>query len=184
MDLRLISKKEDIRSRRREIGMILTDFFPNRANAWPSQESAEQEVEDSLKNDKPRLSIIALCGDEVAGWIAGQDFYAKVIEIHPLAVKRSFQRCGIGKNLVNAFESEAKKLGYGVVFVGSDDTDNSTSLGGMELYPDALGKLNAIRNLRNHPFEFYQRCGYECVGVLPDANGKGKPDIYLAKTLR
>jgi len=28
------------------------------------------------------------------------------------------------------------------------------------------------------------RCGYRLVGVMPDANGYGKPDLYLAKRLR
>ncbi|MQC25305.1 MAG: N-acetyltransferase, partial [Chloroflexi bacterium] len=32
-----------------------------------------------------------------------------------------------------------------------------------------------------HPFEFYQRCGFVLVGMLPDANGPGRPDIYMAK---
>ena len=39
----------------------------------------------------------------------------------------------------------------------------------------------AVRNLRGHPYEFYQRCGFTIVGVVPDANGLGKPDILLAK---
>jgi len=31
------------------------------------------------------------------------------------------------------------------------------------------------------PFEFYQKCGFVIVGVVPDANGLGKPDILMAK---
>ena len=38
-----------------------------------------------------------------------------------------------------------------------------------------------IRNLKDHPFEFYLRLGFRIAGVLPDANGFGKPDIFLAK---
>lgn len=29
--------------------------------------------------------------------------------------------------------------------------------------------------------EFYQKMGFAIVGVMPDANGIGKPDIYIAK---
>jgi aminoglycoside 6'-N-acetyltransferase I len=40
------------------------------------------------------------------------------------------------------------------------------------------------QNLKNHPFTFYERLGYHIVGVIPDANGIGKPDILMAKRLR
>ena len=32
-----------------------------------------------------------------------------------------------------------------------------------------------------HPYEFYVKMGYKIVGVIPDANGIGKPDIWMAK---
>ncbi len=59
-----------------------------------------------------------------------------------------------------------------------------TSLGGVDLYPGVLDRLREIRNLRGHPFGFYQRLGFEITGVMPDANGPGKPDIFLARRLR
>jgi len=56
-----------------------------------------------------------------------------------------------------------------------------TTLSGVDLYPDVWPHIRSIRNLRGHPFEFYQRCGFVIVGVVPDANGYGKPDILMAK---
>jgi hypothetical protein len=32
-----------------------------------------------------------------------------------------------------------------------------------------------------HPFEFYRKVGFVIVGLLPDANGYGKPDIFARK---
>jgi aminoglycoside 6'-N-acetyltransferase I len=49
---------------------------------------------------------------------------------------------------------------------------------------DALDRLRELRDLGGHPFEVYRRLGYEVVGVIPDANGFGRPDIYMAKSLR
>ena len=58
-----------------------------------------------------------------------------------------------------------------------------TSLGGIDLYPDVLDKLRSIENVGGHPFEFYLKAGYHVVGVIPDANGFGKPDILMAKRI-
>jgi aminoglycoside 6'-N-acetyltransferase I len=56
-----------------------------------------------------------------------------------------------------------------------------TSLSQVDLYPNVVEHITHIRNIRRHPYEFYQRLGYVIVGVIPDANGLGKPDIIMAK---
>jgi aminoglycoside 6'-N-acetyltransferase I len=58
-----------------------------------------------------------------------------------------------------------------------------TSLSGVDLYSNIWEKIASIRNLKRHPYEFYQKQGYLIVGVIPDANGAGKPDIILSKRL-
>lgn len=35
-----------------------------------------------------------------------------------------------------------------------------------------------------HPLLFYCRLGYVVTGVMPDANGPGRPDIYMSKAVR
>ena len=52
------------------------------------------------------------------------------------------------------------------------------------LIGNVLEHLARIENLRGHPYEFYQRLGFSIVGAMPDANGFGKPDIYMAKRCR
>ena len=73
------------------------------------------------------------------------------------------------------------KRGCITLYLGTDDEFDKTSLSGADLYDDLFGKIERIRNLRRHPFEFYQKMGYRIVGVLPDVNGIGKPDIWMAK---
>ena len=58
-----------------------------------------------------------------------------------------------------------------------------TTLANTNLFDDLYSKIKNIRNLERHPYEFYQKIGYQIVGVIPDANGLGKPDIWLAKSL-
>ncbi len=64
---------------------------------------------------------------------------------------------------------------------GLVDEDNMTSLSEVDPYENLWEKIRDIRNLNNHPFEFYQKMGYIITGVVPDANGIGKPDILMAK---
>ena len=56
-----------------------------------------------------------------------------------------------------------------------------TSLAGVDLFENLWDKIKNIQNLKGHPFEFYQKMGYVITGVVPDANGKGKPDIMMSK---
>jgi aminoglycoside 6'-N-acetyltransferase I len=60
-----------------------------------------------------------------------------------------------------------------------------TSLSDVDLYKDVPRHIAELRDLgRGHPFLFYQRLGYVVTGVMPDANGRGRPDIYMSKSLQ
>jgi aminoglycoside 6'-N-acetyltransferase I len=162
---------------------LLHRVFADNPNAWPTIESALAEVEESFSPG--RISLIAQSAGKVLGWIGGIEQYAgHVYELHPLAVDPLYQRRGIGTALVRAFEREVRARGALTIWLGTDDEDGRTSLSGIDLYPNVLEKLEAIRNLNSHPYEFYLKNGYSIVGVIPDANGYGKPDIYMAKRVR
>ena len=83
--------------------------------------------------------------------------------------------------MVKNFEQAVNSRGGLTIQLGTDDENERTSIGGVDLYPNVLEKLSKIRNLRKHPFEFYQRLGYVVSGVIPNANGFGKPDILMSK---
>ena len=131
------------------------------------------------------IARIAVEADEVIGLVGGlPGYHGHVFELHPLVVHPSWRRRGVGRALVADLERQAAQRGASTLWLGTDDEDERTSLGGIDLYPDVLAKLAAVRNLRNHPFEFYRRVGFVIVGTLPDANGPGKPDIFMAKRLK
>jgi aminoglycoside 6'-N-acetyltransferase I len=66
---------------------------------------------------------------------------------------------------------------------GQLSENNLTSLGGIDLYPNPLDYLARIEILRGHPYEFYRKQGFVNVCGMPDADGFGKSDIYLAERM-
>ena len=160
---------------------LLHDAFRGRTADWQDLDSAREEVVDSL--GEGRVSRVAVDeSGEVIGWIGAIPMYGgRVWEIHPLVVAAQHRGKGIGRALLQDVENIASRRGALTLFVGTDDENNETSLSGADLYVDMPGAIRDIRNLNRHPYEFYLRLGFRIVGVVPDANGLGKPDILLAK---
>lgn len=161
--------------------LLIEGFKAHAPHAWSNMTAALEEVRESLGED--RISRIAVDDNgKIVGWIGGLSHYdGNVWEIHPLVVKPNRQGRGIGRKLVHDFEDLVRKRGGLTIWVGADDEDEMTTLAGANLYPNLLDHLTHIRNLRRHPYEFYQKLGFVIAGVMPDANGHGKPDIFLAK---
>lgn len=120
---------------------------------------------------------------EMLGWIGGRHSYAFVWELHPLAVKPTHQRKGVGSQLVLDLEARIFEAGGVTVFLGADDETGGTNLFGKELYPNVLDHAQRIKNVGDHPYIFYQKMGYTVTGLIPDANGIGKPDILMCKRM-
>ncbi len=181
MKSKIIDLVPDDRPKIEQVARLLNEEFKTMApTAWTTMAEARQEVEESFIPGQ--ISIVALndAGD-VVGWIGGKPQYARVWELHPLVVRSDCQGHGIGRALVGELEQAIKVRGGLTITLGSDDENDLTSLSGIDLYPNVLEQLANIKNLRAHPYEFYQKIGFSIVGVIPDANGFGKPDILLAK---
>ena len=158
--------------------ILLDGFSDTGTAAWSTIEECNKEVTDSLLDEK--ISRIAIDENEkVLAWTIGAEIYDVTWELELLVVRRISKLKGIGKNMLEDFEEQVKNRCGTAVFLGSDDENNRTSLGGIELYPNPLQHLANIKNLGGHPYEFYQKCGYTITGVIPHANGFGKPDIWL-----
>ena len=164
--------------------LLVEGFRDNWPEAWPAEEDALEEVHEAL--GEGRICRVAVGEDgAVLGWIGGIPSYdGKVWELHPLVVRPDFQRRGIGRALVADLEASVAERGALTLWLGTDDEAGMTTLSGVDLYPDVIGHLANIENLRGHPYEFYQRLGFSIIGAMPDANGWGKPDIYMAKRCR
>ncbi len=164
--------------------ILVAAFREHWPHAWPDMEAALQEVRESFGED--RISRVALDDDgTVSGWIGSISEYDGLVwELHPLVVDPARQGEGIGRSLVADLEEQVRQRGGITVMLGSDDDDGMTTLSGLDLYPDPWRHIAGIKNLKRHPYEFYLKQGYAIVGVVPDANGPGKPDILMAKRVR
>ena len=161
--------------------LLMDAFREHWSQAWSTLEEAMKEIHEMLEAE--RICRVAL--DEnggLLGIIGGIPTYdGHVWELHPLAVQPSLQGKGIGRALVEDFEEQVRQRGGLTITLGSDDEDSMTSLSNVDLYEGLCDKIENIRNVKRHPFEFYQKLGYVVTGVVPDANGRGKPDIIMSK---
>ncbi|MBN1188770.1 MAG: GNAT family N-acetyltransferase [Dehalococcoidales bacterium] len=166
---------------RQAAALLVEGFKDTGSDSWPDLEAGLKEVQACMQENRISLAVVD-DSDAVLGWIGGiRQYNGHAWELHPLVVKPEFQRKGIGSVLVAALEAIVQEKGGTTIFLGTDDENYRTSLAGRDLYQDVLGNLAAIKNVGNHPFEFYLKAGFSLVGVIPDANGPGKPDILMAK---
>ena len=174
----LAGQPERIRDQAAE---LLVEHF-DEPRGWPSLAAAREEVARVIADGFARA---ALDGDVLLGWVGGlPEYQARVGELHPIVVRREHRRRGIGRTLVAAFESEAARRGGLTATLGTDDDSGMTSLSGVDLYGDVSRHIAELRDLgRGHPFLFYRTLGFVVTGVMPDANGPGRPDIYMSKPL-
>jgi len=161
--------------------LLVNAFREHWPDAWPTLEEGLKEVGEMLETGRICRVAVDNRGNllGIIGGIPGYD--GNVWELHPLAVQPSGQGQGIGRALVEDFEDQVRSKGGLTITLGTDDEDDMTSLANTDLYEDLWGKIRDIRNLKGHPFAFYQKMGYVISGVVPDANGPGKPDILMAK---
>ena len=170
-------------AREQAAALLVVGFAEHWPEAWPDIAAARRTVGESLSPDRIARAALDNAGD-VLGWAAAEPLYhGNVWELTVLVVQPSLQRRGIGRALVADMEERVRERGGLTIWLGSDDEDAMTSLAGVDLYPDPLAHLAAIRNYKGHPYDFYRKVGFAIAGVLPDANGLGKPDIFLAKSV-
>ena len=65
----------------------------------------------------------------------------------------------------------------------SDEMDRTTAFG-VDLYENPAQAIAQLRSLREHPLDFYIAIGFKVIGLMPDAEGPGKPTIMMAKRVQ
>jgi aminoglycoside 6'-N-acetyltransferase I len=161
--------------------LLVEGFKAHWPDAWPDLDSALEEVQESLEPGRASRIAVNDAG-KILGWVGAiPDYHGHAWELHPLVVDADYRGQGIGRALVTDLEQVVRERGATTLYLGTDDEDNMTSLSNVDLYTDVAEHIANIKNLDRHPYEFYQKLGFVIVGVVPDANGPGKPDILMAK---
>ena len=176
VDIETLSK-----SQLTQAAQMLTDEIPL---GWKTFDEAMRELNDLLSDEEASL-IAALDDGKVIGWCGIFPHYGgNVFELHPLVVRHDWQRKGVGTALMDAVTNIAREKGGLTMWIGADDEKpgGETSFANADLYDD-LPKQMREYEPGTHQTAFYLKLGFKIVGVMPDANGIGKPDIYLAKRL-
>ncbi len=164
--------------------LLVISFREHWPAAWPTLDAALAEVRGLQGPDSICRAALDARGG-VIGWVGGQElgYDGRVWELHPLVVDPAQRGQGIGRALVADLEAQARARGALTLTLGTDDENGMTSLSSADLYDSTWERIRAVQNFKNHPYSFYQRCGFTITGVLPDANGPGKPDIFMSKRL-
>lgn len=143
---------------------------------------ALKEVDECLRQD--RIAVMAVEAGCLIGFTGAIPQYGMTgWELHPIVVDDAWRGKGVGSLLIDALEKHVAKRGGITIYLGTDDELCRTSLSDTDLFEDTFDKIKDITNLNKHPYEFYIKKGYKIVGVVPDANGIGKPDIIMAKRI-
>lgn len=160
-----------------QIAAMVIEAFPG----WKAtMEQAREEVRESFAAG--HLSLVARSEDRVLGWVGGIPAYDYAWELHPLVVAAAARGLGVGTALVRALEERVRARGALTLYLGTDDDGEiaGTSAGDIDLFPDPLQHAAHLEVI-DHPVAFYRRLGFVVTGLLPDANGPGKPDVFMAK---
>lgn len=167
---------------RDEAAQVLNLALAPMSVAYRHIAAAKAEVETFFDNPE-RLGFAAVEDSHVVGWIGAIRSYDHGWELHPLCVHPKHQRRGIGTSLVRALESRARAENVLTLYVGADDEIGATSVFGVDLLADIVSHIRSLEGKHPHPIGFYRKMGFVVVGLMPDVNGPGKPDILLAKRI-
>lgn len=150
----------------------------------PTPEAALGELLDITRTPDAMVFVALNLAGEVCG-VAGAAPHrsSALLRLYPLVVDPPFQRRGVGRALLGALESGAEARGMTTLLIALEDEAGLTSLSGRSLFPDPLAPMTRFVPPASHPSAFLKRMGFALTGVLPEAAGPGRPEIWFAKSL-
>jgi len=167
-----------------ELAQLTYLAFKVHAPNWlPSETDAKRQVLRATEPDRINRVLLSPNATPI-GWIGVIPInHGRIWEIHPLAISPAQQGHGYGRMLVQEIERLAAERGVLGLMAGTSDETGATPLYGIDLYQNPFEGLNKLNSIENHPVVFWQKIGFTIVGVVPDAEGRGRPALSLAKRI-
>jgi aminoglycoside 6'-N-acetyltransferase I len=167
-----------------ELAQLTYLAFKVHAPNWlPTATDAKRQVLRATETDRINRVLLSPHATPI-GWIGVIPInHGRIWEIHPLAIAPAQQGHGSGRMLVQEIERLAAEHGVLGLMAGTSDETGATPLYGIDLYQNPFEVLNKLDSTENHPVVFWKKIGFTIVGVVPDAEGRGKPAISLAKRI-
>jgi aminoglycoside 6'-N-acetyltransferase I len=153
-------------------------------SAFPAPEAALGELIELTRHPGSLMFVALNLGGEVCGLAAASPRAASsVLVIRALTVDPPFQRRGVGRALLRRLETAALRSGFTTMTIALEDEAGLTSLAGRSLFPDPLAPMTRFIPPAAHPSAFLKRLGFALSGVIPEAAGPGRPELWFAKPL-
>jgi aminoglycoside 6'-N-acetyltransferase I len=164
---------------------LLLDTFP-KANMWPDldEKMAIETVNESILEEN--ICVGLKINNELIGWCClTPSYWGKTWDLHPFVISTKFQGKGLGKKLMGEIEKLVQEKGAIGIILDSGDEEKLTSLSEKEINEaNIFEEIKNIKNIRNHPYEFYKKCGFMIYGIIPNAYGVNKSSILMWKDIR
>lgn len=182
-DVQMVDLRRDDAAAIAEVRELMRRVF-----TWGTFEDAakaDSVIQASFRDEA--VSRIARAGGRIIGLSFASLFPGESIFVHWLGVDPDVQRSGVGTALLDDAERIGRAAGAACLALSTGDDHPHravTTLGRRDIWSDPLGALRDVQTLERHPLDFYTRLGFTVCGVIPDANGPGKPEIYLARPIR
>lgn len=154
------------------------------SSAFPTPEAALGELLD-VSRTADAITFVALnLAGEVCGLASAAPYRAStMLRMQLLGVDPPFQRRGVGRALVRTVEDAAREAGMSTLVIALEDEAGLTSLSGRSLFPDPLAPMTKFVPPAAHPSIFLKRMGFALTGVLPEAAGPRRPELWFARSL-
>lgn len=161
--------------------LLMGGVFAHQSHTWTDKTTALDEIGESFEAN--HISRVGFDDSgKLLGWAAGYSIYNGYIwQVYPLALTAF--NLDIGHRLLQDFEEQVRAHGGLGILLSIDVELTLPTLHEKDLSTDPWQHIISLQHLDNHRIEFFRQLGFAIVGIIPNAQGRGKPNILLERSV-